>query len=340
VSREIESGLSPFSRSEEQSLSEFEIESRMRLTTSGKALYSDVKKMDKPVYRNTVGPQYEGWSVLRFYSERYRHSSFSQWEKWIRGGRVQRNGKKAVADEILSTGDILLFFREERDEPEVNRSYRVVHEDGHVIVVNKPVNLPVMPSGVFFRNTLLHFLRSERLLETIHPAHRLDIETSGLVVFTKTRKAASLISRAFREREVVKEYEAILCGLLEEEIRVNAPVGRIHHTVHRFCYGITDSGRDALTVFTPIKYFSSKDLTLVKVSPHTGRIHQIRIHSAFVDHPILGDRLYGGDPNTGPGDSMITVPQRLALHATFISFPHPDGKKKFDSMSPDWFRDP
>ena len=290
---------------------------------------------DRPFFRNEVGPQFDGWSVLRFYSSRYRHSPRTRWRSWIEEGRIRLNGKPAHADDLLTSGDVLIFYREERPEPPVDPGYQVIHEDDHVIVVDKPAGLPVMPSGVFFRNTLLHMLRSEREGVTIHPAHRLDIGTTGLVIFTKTREAAGLLARAFRERRVTKEYRAILSGCLEREETVNVPTGRTHDPARRFSYGVTVSGKESLTIFTPLECFTQHDLTLVKAVPRTGRVHQIRIHAAHIGHPVLGDSLYGERLPYGS-----VAGGRLALHSSVIEFPHPLGDKQFESTPPDWFGGP
>lgn len=288
-----------------------------------------------PSYRNVVGPRYAGWSVLEFYSKRYRHSSPERWRQWIREGRVTKNGERASEDGLLAAGDVLVFRRPERHEPPVPRDYRVVYEDRHVVVVEKPSGLPVTPGGVFFHNTLLHFLRAERPGESLHPAHRLDIETSGLVVFTKSVDAARLLAHAFRERRVRKEYEALLTGSIAREVTVRVPVGRIDDPDRRFSYGVVPRGKDAVTTIVPIESFPCPALTLVRTLPLTGRIHQVRIHAAHLGHPILGDSLYGEKYRQG-----APAPHRLALHATSIVIAHPEGEKQFRSSPPEWFRDP
>ncbi len=297
---------------------------------------------EKPFFKNIIGSRFDGWTVIRFYTEMYPYATRRQWEAWIEAGRIEMCGRCARACEILRTGDVLIFFREERDEPRVESEYNVVHEDRHIIVVDKPGGLPVVPCGAYFRNTLLHLLRDGRPGETIHPAHRLDIETSGLVVFTKTRDAARILAQAFRDRCVLKEYEAVLLGHLTNEITVEVPIGRVCHPESKNAYGVTNSGKSATTVFTPIEYFSRRELTLVKAIPETGRTHQIRIHAAHIGFPVMDDTVHGGmrqfpRPGSHPRRQGRS---RLALHATFISFPHPEGKKRFESQAPDWFRDP
>lgn len=290
---------------------------------------------DRPFFRNVVGPQFDGWSVLEFYSFRYRHSPPGHWRSWIDEGRVHRNGVRAAADDMLATGDVLLFYREERPEPPVERSYHVIHEDEHVIVADKPGGLPVMPSGAFFRHTLLHMLRAEREGEAVHPAHRIDIETSGLVIFTKSKEAARLLAGAFRENRVGKEYRALLCGHLDRRITADVPTGRIHDTARRFTYGVTETGKEARTVFSPLAHLPGRSLTLVEAVPLTGRTHQIRIHAAHIGHPVLGDSLYGGGRRFEPPSEA-----RLALHSAAITFPHPRGEKQFRSEPPDWLIPP
>ena len=237
-------------------------------------------------------------------------------------------------DDIIRTGDVLVFRRPEREEPPVPRNYLVIYEDRHVLVADKPAGLPVAPSGVFFHHTLLHFLRAERPAEILHPAHRLDRETSGLLVFTKSAEAARSLAVAFRERKVRKEYEALLRGMLEREVTAAAPVGRLDDTTRRFSYGITATGKESVTTFTPLASCPASGLTRVRAVPITGRIHQVRIHAAHIGHPILGDALYGEKQPEG-----AHAAPRLALHSSRIVFPHPEGEKEFRSSPPEWFRE-
>lgn len=305
----------------------------VRIREGGNHL-SEHSREQEPTFRNTVGPQYEGWSVLEFYTRRYRHSSPARWEEWIRAGRVTRNGAFVRENDVLRTADVLIFRRPEREEPLVPRNYLVVYEDRHVLVADKPAGLPVAPGGVFFHHTLLHFLRAERPAEILHPAHRLDRETSGLLVFTKSVQAARILAVAFRERTVMKEYEALLCGMLDREVMATARVGRLDDALRRFCYGVTASGKEAVTTFTPLAGCPGKALTHVRAVPLTGRIHQVRIHAAHIGHPVLGDVLYGEKQPEGAHPAP-----RLALHSTRIVFPHPQGEKEFRSSPPEWSRE-
>jgi 23S rRNA pseudouridine1911/1915/1917 synthase len=288
----------------------------------------------EPVFRNRVGPQFDGWSVLEFYARRYRHSSHARWSEWIREGRITRNGVVAREDDILDTGDVLTFMRPDRQEPPVPRHYVVVFEDHHVLVADKPAALPVAPGGAFFRHTLLHFIREERRTCAIHPAHRLDRETSGLVVFTKSREAARILALAFRERRVKKQYEALLCGTLEHEVTVTAPVGRLEGESRLFSHGVTEAGKEAITKFIPLGQCPGSGPSRVRAVPLTGRMHQVRIHAAHIGHPIIGDSLYGMEPARGAVDNP-----GIALHSSGIAFPHPDGEKEFRSSPPAWFNE-
>lgn len=172
----------------------------------------------------------------------------------------------------------------------------ILEEDDDLIVLNKPGWLVCHPSKNGPWSSLVGAVREARNLERIHLVSRLDRETSGLVVLAKHRKSASQLQTAFAQRRTKKRYLALLKGHLEEERRTesnleNDPESPVH-VQQRVSFG--GRGKSAETQFRPLEYWGEN--TLVEVIPITGRKHQIRIHAAWLDHPILGDKIYGGDP--------------------------------------------
>jgi len=158
--------------------------------------------------------------------------------------------------------------------------------------------------------------------------HRIDKETSGILLIAKTPEAFRELQRQFKEREVKKTYLALVHGkLVPEEGEINAPVGRLPWNTERF--GVVPGGKEAVTRYKVVK---CEDISLVELYPETGRTHQIRVHLKYINHPIIGDYLYAGR-KTSRDDRAGDAP-RVMLHAWKISFIHPDTHKTLAIESP------
>jgi RluA family pseudouridine synthase len=220
-------------------------------------------------------------------------------------------------------------------EPEVSRAYSILHEDDYLLAVRKPANLPVHPSGRYFRNTLLMLLlegREETLDSTdLRIVHRLDRETSGLILFGKGKTAASALSNQFEHRRVHKRYLAVVHGRPKQDrFVVTAPIGPDDHAPVRKAMTVRSDGRPSQTSFRVLRHGPSH--ALVVGCPHTGRLHQIRVHLRHVGHPVLGDKVYGLDPefflrfiqgDLSREDRRRLLWGRQALHAWKLTFHHP-----------------
>ena len=175
------------------------------------------------VYRARVAAEAAGKSVLAFHVGRFRHSTEAQWRAAIAEGRVLVNGRPAMPDEPLAPGDELEFHRPPWQEPDAPETFAVAFEDEHVLVVDKPPGLQVLPAGPFSARTLLTLVRaSDASRATAAPAHRLGRGTSGLMAFGKTGLARADLARQFRELVPVKTYLAWVAGAELPEI------GRAH----------------------------------------------------------------------------------------------------------------
>ncbi|MFO7725740.1 MAG: RNA pseudouridine synthase [Oceanipulchritudo sp.] len=173
----------------------------------------------------------------------------------------------------------------------------ILEEDADVIVLNKPGWVVCHPSKNGPWSSLVGAVREARGLERIHLVSRLDRETSGLVVFAKHRKSASLLQTAFARRHTRKRYLALLEGRLESaqsaESNLEKDPGSPVAVMQRISFG--GRGKAALTHFRPLEYWGPH--TFAEVIPESGRKHQIRAHAAWLGHPVLGDKIYGGDPS-------------------------------------------
>ena len=190
-------------------------------------------------------------------------------------------------------------------------SFRIVHEDDDVIVVDKPPGLLTAPTPESDRNNLADMLTRRAGLRIL-VVHRIDLHTSGLLVFAKTRIANQVLSEQFRRHDVERAYLAVVGGVFPADIRsLAAPI----------------RGRHALTHFEIERVLGTA--TILRCRLETGRTHQIRIHCRDLGHPVLGDQLYGQKaPATGPH------PPRLALHAAELGFKHPRRSERLHFNSP------
>jgi 23S rRNA pseudouridine1911/1915/1917 synthase len=194
-------------------------------------------------------------------------------------------------------------------------AYRIVHEDEDVVVVDKPSGLLTAPTPESDRNNLADLLSRRPGAGPVQVVHRIDLETSGLVVFAKTDIANRELSRRFRDHDLVRAYLAVVRGKFPADLRrIDRPVG----------------GRRAVT-HVEVKEHIGSLATVLGCRLETGRTHQIRLHVAGVGHPVLGDERYGGP---APG---LPRPPRMALHATALGFAHPTrgDQLSFESSWPD-----
>ena len=198
----------------------------------------------------------------------------------------------------------------------------IVYEDDDVMVINKPSGLVVHPSHTTKGETLVHGLLnhidSANFEDPMRPGivHRLDKDTSGLLLVAKTQESLNILQAALKERTIKREYHALVEGVIDHNRgKVIAPIGR--HPKKRQQMSIIESGKEAITHFEVVKRF--QDTTLIKCQLETGRTHQIRVHMQYIEHPILGDLTYGFKKH------QETTGQYL--HASKIAFLHPKTAK-------------
>lgn len=285
---------------------------------------------------STVPDQYNSYRIDKYLSERFTYMSRSAWQKELSLGTFAINGKPVTRYSTpVSSGDIITYNVAHINEPAINSDYSVVYEDAHFVAVNKSGNLPVHPSGVFFTNTLLTLLQND-MNTRLYPLHRLDRETSGIVLFAKDRESASAIQSKFNSM-VSKRYLAIVHGKPEKRhFTIDTPIGQDRKSIiqkKRAAY--SGAPEQSLTHFQCL--ISNGTYSLLKVMPVTGRQHQIRIHCLFARLPIMGDKLYGIDDTMylrfiKEGYSREIAERlgfhRTALHSHRLIFYHPYTQKK------------
>ena len=265
---------------------------------------------------------YAGRRLDQALAELLPEHSRSRLKQWIEAGEVRVDGAPAEPRRKLKGGEQVALTAVPAapltDAPE-DIPLAILHEDEALLVIDKPAGLVVHPgsgnrAGTLL-NALLHHAPALAALPRAGIVHRLDKDTSGLLVVAKTALAQQALVRALAARRVLREYLAVAHGLLERATTVDAPIGR--HPTHRTTMAVVAGGKAAVTHVTPVESFGIA--TLVRCRLETGRTHQIRVHLAAIGHPLLGDPAYGTRRSQG---GVLTF-HRQALHATRLSLTHP-----------------
>ncbi len=292
-----------------------------------------------PVETISVPEEARGRRIDQFLAARFADLfSRTKIKELILAGKVTVNGKRVKPNFLIFGNQEIRCEFEETVLAETRAEdipIAVVYEDDDLLVVNKPAGMVVHPAcgnltGTLV-NALLHYSKTlSKAGGDIRAGiiHRLDKDTSGLLVVAKNDAAHELLAHQFKHHQVEKVYWAVVNGVVEhDEMRSDAPLGR-SLTNHRKIIVQKEGGRESLTHFKVLTRFQSA--TLLEVRPETGRTHQIRVHLKHLGYPALGDKEYG---------TASPFIDRQALHAKLISFVHPRTKKKlkFDSDLPEDF---
>ncbi len=281
----------------------------------------------------TVEPNYAGWRLDRYLCEKIRRLSRV---------RVQRILRTAVLCDVPLKASTRVWpgltFRLRRRslvEPPTPENLREVYRDEALLVLDKPAGLPIHPTARYHHGTVVALLRRQHGPGfQAAPAHRLDRETSGLLVCGRTPEASRRLMQAFQEGAVEKEYQAIVEGWPREDaFLVEAPLLEGTPTI-RIAVRVDAAGRPARTRFQVAQRFvrESQPFALLRCFPETGRQHQIRVHLQATGFPLVGDKMYGPDPGYFDRFSRHCLEpeawvrlrlQRHALHAARLTLPHP-----------------
>jgi len=229
------------------------------------------------------------------------------------------NGKRVTVRAVLHEGDILILDTEDKTSSEITPikgELDIIYEDDDIIIVNKPYGMPTHPSRNHFEDTLANYLMhyfSHKENFVFRAINRLDRDTSGLVLVAKNKHASTLLSNQMKEREINKEYIAILKGEIERRGTITTYIRRRSGSLMlREVCGENEGGDICITEYERIS--SNGTYCAVIAKPLTGRTHQLRVHFSHLLHPIVGDTLYGED--NGEADRQL-------LHAYSLSFIHP-----------------
>lgn len=253
-------------------------------------------------------------------------------QHWLKAERIQVNGKILKAKERVWGGEQIVLIA---DLPAAELPWQaeamnldIIYEDKDLLIINKPPGIVVHPAAGNWQgtlvNALLHYVPELTQLPRAGLIHRLDKDTSGLLMIAKTLPAHTSLTRQLQARTVKREYEAIVVGQIIAGGTIDAPIGR--HPRLRKQMAIIDSGKPAITHYRIIERFCAH--TLLNVKLETGRTHQIRVHMAAIHHPVLGDMTYGNRLQIPRGASaelagLLRQFKRQALHARTLGLTHP-----------------
>lgn len=280
-----------------------------------------------------------------FLSKRLPEFSRTLFQKLIKEGRATINGKPAKPGRKVLSGDKVVVEVPRLLLPELIPTeipLEVLYEDEDMLAVNKPPGMVVHPAGGHWDDTLVnallaYFKLAPESKDIFRPSitHRIDKDTSGVVLVGKTQRATANLTRQFRDRTIDKTYHAIVEGEIADGV-IERPIDR--HRKDRFRMGAAKAGegKEAMSIVKVLKAF--RGFTYIAVKPVTGRTHQIRVHVATVGHPCVGDPLYAGKilrrGDLDGSDDETPVMKRQALHAHTIRFAHPKDGRPMEISAP------
>ncbi|NIP72864.1 MAG: 23S rRNA pseudouridine(1911/1915/1917) synthase RluD [Gammaproteobacteria bacterium] len=289
-----------------------------------------------------VPDELAGWRLDQALARMFPDYSRARLQQWIRQGEVTIDGRVLRPRDRL-VGAERVVVRATLEEPETPRPQpiplQIVYEDEALLVIDKPPGMVVHPAAGnpqgTLQNALLHYAPELGSIPRAGIVHRLDKDTSGLLVVARSLAAHHHLVAELQARALRREYDAVVLGVMTAGGTVEAPIGR--HPVDRKRMAVRDGGKPAVTHYRVAERFRAH--THVRVTLETGRTHQIRVHMAHLGYPLVGDRVYGGrlrlPPRSGPRlAEVLRGFRRQALHAARLGLVHPVSGEPMDWQVP------
>ncbi|USD65756.1 23S rRNA pseudouridine(1911/1915/1917) synthase RluD [Vibrio sp. SCSIO 43136] len=290
-----------------------------------------------------VKPSQLGQRLDQAVAELFGDYSRSRLKEWLLDGKIKVDGTViSKARHKVMGGEEIVLLAELEDEERWEAQdipLDIVFEDDDIIVINKPRDFVVhpgagTPDGTVL-NALLHHYPQIAEVPRAGIVHRLDKDTTGLMVVAKTVPAQTRLVRALQKRRITREYEAIAIGRMTAGGMVDKPIGR--HSTKRTLMAVNELGKPAVTHYRVAEHF--REHTRIRLRLETGRTHQIRVHMAYLQHPLLGDIAYGGRARIPRGATQeltdhIRAFDRQALHAVMLKFEHPVTREEVEFHAP------
>lgn len=294
----------------------------------------------------TVTEEEAGLRIDKLASQAFTDFSRAQLQGWISDGSLLHNGSVQKPKQRVKAGDVIhlstTLQQHSEDQPE-NIAIDVVYEDEHVLIINKPVGMVVHPgagnqTGTLV-NALLYHYPQQHHLPRAGLVHRIDKDTSGLLLIGKTKPVQMALMDQLKDKSVYRHYQCVVAGdqaSLMRHRRIDAPIGR--HRNQRTKMTVMTAGREAVTHLLNITALND-NYCLLDVGLETGRTHQIRVHLSHITYPIVGDRVYGGRRQLRAGlteaqRKAISNFPRQALHAYALGFVHPTTGEDIEVTTP------
>jgi 23S rRNA pseudouridine1911/1915/1917 synthase len=286
-------------------------------------------------YKLAVKQKYNGFNILDFFAITVPMVPKEKWIEKIENNNLFIDNKPAKISSKVYGGNITTHFSEPKTEPSVNINIEFIFCDENILVLNKPAPLPMHPSGRFNKNSLTEILKLAFPSENFKIIHRLDANTTGIIILGRTNEAVTAIGKQLQEKTAKKQYIALIEGIpTQKYFSSNTQI-----SLEKTPAGgreISTVGIDAYTEFEVIKTYHKSNRTLLSITPHSGRTNQIRLHLADLNLPILGDFGYK-DPNYFKNNPLTYPDDCLYLHAKAISFKYNKKEVTFSADLPDKF---
>jgi len=299
--------------------------------------------MTDPIYLTAIIPEnFDGWRLDRTLAEVFPDYSRSNLKNWILEGKILVDHNTVRPRFTVEGGELV----ELRVEPEQKTEWKpqeipldIAYEDEDIIVINKPAGLVVHPgTGNPDRtlvNALLHYEPDLENLPRAGIVHRLDKDTTGIMVVARSLRAHTSLINQLQSRSLKREYQAVVCGVVTAGGSVNAPIGR--HPTQRVRMAVVENGKEAITHYRVETRFQA--YTHLRLQLESGRTHQIRVHMAHIRFPIVGDQVYGGRlklPKDASEPLIETLRnfKRQALHSTQLTLDHPGTGETLSWIAP------
>ena len=305
------------------------------MTTCANRHLDEPMQESRILRRETITESLAGLRLDQAAARLFPDFSRSRLQMWIKSGNLTVNSRNMKQRERLQQGDVIEIDAVLAPDGELTSEAMeldIRYEDEDVLIVNKPENLVVHPAAGHHEGTLLNgLLHSFPELAQLPRAgiiHRLDKDTTGLMLIARSLRAHTSLVRQLQERRIERVYQALVYGVPTGGGTVDQPLGR--HPVHRTRMAVVAEGKPARTHYRVLERFSAH--SFLEITLDTGRTHQIRVHLSWLGYPAVGDRTYGGRPKLPPAcpaelAKTLGEFKRQALHACRLSFAHPVSKK-------------